>query len=332
MATVERVFVPNARVRAVTEAVVAELRRVGVSLPAGFTPAPLRVRRGWVGPGYGRASAASRAATTALRAADIPAEPVYTGKAFACLLADGPSLDDTDVLFWMTARSAAPTDDERHPATADEGNEWRAPLPTALARRLDPVRFRRRQLLTATLTGAAGATLGFRLVGYRAVTGPWSGSVLSAREAAIVAAASQALAGIDDTGALPGGVAPWEVAIRVDAYLATLPRRTRRDVHAMLTLVEQGTPLGLDVRRLTRMPVVARRRTLMRVASAGGLLAVAVRGLRDLCLLGIWQTPRTWPDIGYEGPSVPEAGRGETTPLARWVADRGALPQAAEAR
>lgn len=67
----------------------------------------------------------------------------------------------------------------------------------------------------------------------------------------------------------------------------------------MMILLEQGTPLGFQAGRLTRLDPAARRRFLVRLSGYGGLLALASRGIRDLCFLGWYQDPRTWPLLGY---------------------------------
>ena len=93
----------------------------------------------------------------------------------------------------------------------------------------------------------------------------------------------------------------------------------------MMILLEQGTPLGFQAGRLTRLDPAARRRFLVRLSGYGGLLALASRGIRDLCFLGWYQDPSTWPRLGYQGPRLP---RGLSTPhYDALVAPPGQLPR-----
>jgi D-cysteine desulfhydrase len=74
-------------------------------------------------------------------------------------------------------------------------------------------------------------------------------------------------------------------------------------VHGLFVLVEHATtPLGGRLHRLTALDPASREAFLRSLAARGGLLAQAYRGLRDLCLLGHYQDPSAWKELGYGGP------------------------------
>ncbi|BFU43431.1 pyridoxal-phosphate dependent enzyme [Krasilnikovia sp. MM14-A1004] len=105
----DRTRMGPAQVRRLAAAAARLLRRAGASLPDGTRPAPLTVRRDWLGPGYGVATAESAAAAGWLtERAGLVTEPVYTAKAAAALralVADGTP--DGPVLYWHTADGIA---------------------------------------------------------------------------------------------------------------------------------------------------------------------------------------------------------------------------------
>ena len=106
VAVVERVFATRTHAAWIIRGALNWLKQLGISPPPGFEPAPLRLRRGFLGPRYGVATEQSTAAADRLVASGVPAEDVYSGKAMACLLADAPSIAGRDVLFWVTPRRA----------------------------------------------------------------------------------------------------------------------------------------------------------------------------------------------------------------------------------
>jgi D-cysteine desulfhydrase len=289
IAVVERPFSTQARMRALQRAVLAELERAGVAAAA---PVPIVVDRAHLGRGYAEPTAASLAACERLAAEGIRLEPVYTGKAMAALRADARRLGLRRVLFWQTAR--------RGPIPHAE--DWRDRLPSPLARALadgaKPARRGRRRVLVAVVA-AIGAGVTARLTGYPSLPG-WRGEVLAAWEAHVVTAAAEALLA-------PAASAEEisEVAARADRYLGGMPRAVQREAHAMLALVEHGTVLGRHAARFTRLGASAREAYLSGFEARGGALAQAYRGLRDLCMLALYQQPSTWEALGYDGPRVP---------------------------
>ncbi|MCK6529390.1 pyridoxal-phosphate dependent enzyme [Myxococcota bacterium] len=310
VAVVERWLAGPRRLAALAEATRRLLVQGGIAAATAATPAPIRIDRGWLGPGYGVPTAASRGACSRLGELGLALEPVYSGKAMAALLAARGAGDR--VVFWVTPRRG-----ETPPADPD----WRERLPRALQRRLAPGAPgpSRRRLLVA---GAAGAAcVGLRVTGYPPLPA-FRGQVLAAWEAHVVRAAAEAL--------LPPAPGPYgDVAARVDRYLAALPPRLRRDVHALLATVEHATLLGGEVRRLTRLAPAEGEAWLRALDAYGGLARQAYRGIRDLCMLGHYQDPATWPDLGYGGPRVPPGRRPSSYDAL--AAPAGAIPPGWEA-
>ena len=311
VATVEHLVATRRRLERLAADTIALLRSHGLVRDE-LHPRPLTIVRDQLGPGYGWPTEASLAACRTLSDHGHRIEPVYTGKAIAAVMAGAVPSGLATVLFWNTMRGRDP----------DPDSGWLTQCPPLFAKRLvrlglideegrvgmipmtDPApspRLSRRTLLIgglASLVTAAGWRFGFRPAFTKAGGLPWTGKVLNPAEAHILDQAARTL------------LAPWshpevldEIPTRVDAYVATLPKATQREVRALLGLVEQG-PLVLAgmMRRFTRMDDEARARYMERFAKKTGLLGVAFRGMRDLVMLAAYQHPATWPDIGYEGP------------------------------
>jgi D-cysteine desulfhydrase len=291
VATVERALSTRLRVRSLVGTLRAALLERGLSgVPE---PVPLRVEHRHLGEGYAFTTEESQAACAALGGEGIALEQVYTGKAMAALLADAKALPKARVLFWNTVRR-----DDLPPAP-----DYLARLPPALAERLVAAasgkgrRVPRRRVLAAVV--AAGAVgVAARVTGYAPLA--WEGRVLFAWEALVLVAAAEAFLSSltsDERASL---------AARVDRYLLGMPPATLREVHGMFALIEHGTtPLGGRLRRFTNLPAAERVAFLDGLEARGGVLALASRSLRDLCMVGYYQQPSTWAEIGYAGPLVP---------------------------
>jgi D-cysteine desulfhydrase len=309
VAVVERIFATRTRLRALQRQVIAALGRAGID--AG-EPVPLSIERAHLGPGYAEPTAESLAAGEAALREGLEIEPVYTGKTLAALrAAGGPRV--RNVLFWSTVRRGP------IPHAAD----WRSRIPPALDRAVaEPVpdggsagsadsagsapklpdtfgrRLGRRRVLVAAGAAITGG-LALRITGSPPLPG-WRGEVLAAWEARVVAAAAEALL-------VPGASAAEvaEIPARVDRCLAGMPAAVQREVHAMLALVDHATPLGHHVARFTSLDPEARAAYLSALDARGGTLSQVYRGLRDLCMLALYQQPSTWAALGYDGPRQP---------------------------
>jgi hypothetical protein len=267
-----------------------------------------------VGPGYGYETEASRAALDRAHAAGVPLEGVYGAKAFAHLLTHARS-HGGHVLYWLTSRSAAPL------VPADD---WRSRLPARLTRRLargeamglDRRTVGRRLFLGAALVGAV--SLGLRVWPPPAPAG-FVGQYLSASEAATLAALAATL--------VPSVSASDEVRALLDAadrYLGTLPARLQTELHGALALMEHGLPLThLETPRFTRLDDAQREGVVQQALEAPGITGQAARGVRDLLMFAVWQSPRRWQAMGYTGPL-----RTGTAPVAPdpWPAFRASGP------
>jgi len=293
VATLERWFTSARTVHSQVAAAARWLSANGVPAKA-EQAVPVHIVRGQLGAGYGIPTAQSLAAVEVLRQEGVPIEAVYTGKAFAALLADASSGRAPErVLFWNTVRGGP----------LPHAPDWRENLPARLNKRIDgaasPVRVGRRVVLGGGLV-ALGAVAVARVTGYPALPG-WSGAVLTRWEAHVLAAATPVLAGVSSVDGLV-------VAANVDRFLVTMPRALQLEIHQLLALVEHGTtPLGLRLSRFTSLPPDAREAFLLSLNARGGLMAQAFRGLRDLVLMGVYQDAAAWRGIGYAGPWPKEA-------------------------
>ncbi len=287
---VERTLSPLRRLRALREGLLAKLDALGIARPE--SPIRLAVDRRFAGAGYAVPTRASLDACADLEAEGLSLEPIYTGKAMAALIEAARAGGASRVLFWQTQRARALPHDAR----------WRDRLPPALAHRLalaeDPARLARRRLILGLGAVAAAVGAGVRFTGYPALAG-FRGTVLATWEAHVFRAAAEAiLPPATDAGAFDA------IAGRVDRYLVGMPPSVQREIHAMLAIVEHGTPIGGRLARFTRLTPADRARLLDGLAARGGLLAQVYSGMRDLTYLAYYQQPATWIALGYEGPRV----------------------------
>ncbi|MDF1562176.1 MAG: pyridoxal-phosphate dependent enzyme [Deltaproteobacteria bacterium] len=288
VAVVEHLLLPARRLRALEGLLRRELAALGTPGLEGLEAAPLVLRRGYLGRGYGHVTPEGLAACAALAdpGARLALEPIYTGKAAAALLEDARAGATRRPLLWNTHRGVLPAPEPG----------WREHLPPALRGHLaHPGRGRRRFLVTAGV-GAAGLLGAGRLACTGRRPGFGDGS-LTAREATIFAAAVQAL--------LPP--APIEelvdrIVAAADAYVATFPQGRRLEVHGMLFAVEQAPLLEGHLSRFSELPLPEASAYLAALRARPDLLGDAGRGLRDLCLLATYTRPEIWEAIGYTGP------------------------------
>lgn len=178
--------------------------------------------------------------------------------------------------------------------------------------------------VAAVAATAAGLGSAVRLSGYES---PAAGlRRLSAAQAATLGAACEAFWGSE----LP--VQRGVLVDAVDRYLLTMSTPMLRDVDALFFAFEQLTPLGGQLRRFTRMSHDEVREFVDVMEASEGLRQQIYRGMRDLCMLALWQQPSVWESIGYDGPMVDDAPRRRHAAYAALEAAPGLLPRAAGAR
>lgn len=315
VAVVERPFALMRRL----EDLMRETREHLVEAGIGLTPlaadsgARLEPVHGFLGAGYGLASPGARAAVDRLAVHGIALEPIYSGKAMDGLLAEASR--GGRVLFWSTPRRAGPL-----PIDAD----WMDRLPPRLQDRLQTrplaAGYTRRHVLALGGGLAAAGLAAVRLGGYPPRPS-WTGEVLDPWEVHVLRAAVDAV-----LPPAPDGGAYDQVPANVDRYLRALPIDARAEIHGLMVLIEQATPLSGRVGRFSRLSPEGRREVLASLEARGGIAAAASRGLRDLVMLGYYQQPRAWAGLGYAGPLV---DRGPRRPSAydALVAPRGTTPR-----
>ncbi len=307
----------------VVPAIVASRRKLMADLAACYAlmcratgrsePLPtirLDVERGFVGRGYGHPTQEGLAAMARV---PVKAEPVYTGKALAALMARAPKWRGKRVLYWHTQHGPLP---EPNP-------KWRENLPSGLQTDLaaGTSGLARRMVIRGGLAGAALLAAGaYRTTGY-AELADWRGQVLAAWEAQVLMAAVTTVIPDVPGGELPPGPSARTVVENIDRYLVSMPGQVKLEIHGLVALVEHGTGLGLRAQRFTRLSAQGRADALAGLHDSGALIAFAHRGLRDLCYLGWYQDERTWGSLDYDGRRLPPGG-GRT--YAELVAPAGA--------
>ena len=318
VAAVERAFAPMRR----TQDLLREVRELLAGHGIGLHPLarqlrfPIKIDHRHVGRGYGIASEASEAACERLRQVHVGMEPLYSGKAMAGLFRDAGRGETKRPLFWLTPRRSG---------SLPYAEDWQSRLPKALQRRLEhPERqgHTRRQLLVGGAALAVGVGALVRTTGYPERP-MWKGTTFSAAQAHVLTCAAEAL-----IGPTPHELQLRAVAENIDRYVATLPAFNRAEIHGLIALVEHGSPMpGGGLRRLTSQPAAERLGYIEGLAEHGVLMEQAYRGLRDLVMLGFYQQPGTWVELGYAGPWV-ERGPRKPSPYDRYRAAKGAKPKA----
>lgn len=183
----------------------------------------------------------------------------------------------------------------------------------------------RRRLLKGTLAAAALAaagavaaavrTSGYHVAPERARTlralAPW--------ELVFVEAAARRIAAPDRPGdATTPSADDVDVAGFVDAFVAGMAPRMRRDLGRLFAYVEHLAPLRLGLRRrFTSLDPGDQDRVLEALeASDVDLLRGGFEGLKALVFMGYYRDPRTWTILGYDGPTW-------RRPAAGWAAAAG---------
>jgi len=97
-----------------------------------------------------------------------------------------------------------------------------------------------------------------------------------------------------------------DVAGFVDAWMARLPPRVRRDLGRLFAVIEHVAPLGAGfASRFTRLAPADQDAVLASLeASSIDLLRAGFDGLKALVLMGFYRDARAWGVVGYDGPLV----------------------------
>jgi hypothetical protein len=100
----------------------------------------------------------------------------------------------------------------------------------------------------------------------------------------------------------------------IDAYVAKIPARLRRDLLRFFAYVEHVAPLGLGLSsRFTRLSPADQDRVLGSLeASSSDQLRGGFDGLKALVFMGYYRDARTWKILGYAGPLIGRPAGGWT--------------------
>jgi hypothetical protein len=102
-----------------------------------------------------------------------------------------------------------------------------------------------------------------------------------------------------------------DVAGFVDAYVAKMPRRLRRDLLRFLGFLEQLAPVPLGMTsRFSLLAAEDQDRVLASLEHhSSTLLRGGFEGVKALVFMGYYRDPRTWPVLGYDGPLLTRAAQ-----------------------
>jgi hypothetical protein len=168
----------------------------------------------------------------------------------------------------------------------------------------------RRRLLRASLVGALVlggiAVAVFRARGYRIPQGRKLLS-LSGWQFVVVQHAARRITAADrqDDSSIPSAD-EVDVVGFVDAWVARVDARFRRDLGRFLAYLEHAAPLACGFgSRFSFLAPIEQDRVLSSIQSShSDLLRAGFDGIRSLVFMGYYRDARTWRAVGYDGPWV----------------------------
>jgi len=167
----------------------------------------------------------------------------------------------------------------------------------------------RRKFLRRTVAGAlligAGIVVARHVGGYK-LDGALAEKlrVLSPKEAEIFVAFCRRMLVADGPDAPP--LDEPGAVLFVDGYLQRVSPEIQDDIKGLLQLFEHGSGFfRLSTARFTRMSAAAQDAVLADwETSRLALRRQGFQGLKTLALFAYWRDARTWPVLGYDGPTI----------------------------
>ena len=180
-------------------------------------------------------------------------------------------------------------------------SNWQEKLPAPLLQNLKacaPKKISRRRLIytflgTSLITGGLFAL--HRCMCYDELSG-WQGKVLSSHQALILMKAGEIILPPVSSQELR------QVLKNIDNYLFSLPVKLIQEIELMLSVAEHSTAMKLYVQPFTQLNLKQRGDYLANLNRSEGKLYLCYRGIRDLCMLGFYQTENARQKIAYPGP------------------------------
>lgn len=92
----------------------------------------------------------------------------------------------------------------------------------------------------------------------------------------------------------------------VDEFATAMPQKMKRDLLLFLAVIEHVAPFfAKHVTRFTSLDAHAQDAVLSALENHDqGLLRGGFAGLKALLFMGYYRDPRTWPMLGYDGPTI----------------------------
>lgn len=165
---------------------------------------------------------------------------------------------------------------------------------------------RRAVLQLGFFGGLAALLLGLPPGGRRARA---QGAVSSDAPQALLDAVAQGLFHVDPADAAAGSPrlpdpAAVDTGRHAWAFVLTMPRATRWQLHGLLRSLEHGSRIRTGT-AFSRLPVAQRQALLATMATSRFRLPrLAVQGLKQVCAMGYFRHGQVWAAIGYDGPTL----------------------------
>lgn len=150
----------------------------------------------------------------------------------------------------------------------------------------------------------------------------WNGKILSPQQAQIIMAACEVI--------IPGN--PDEnlrlsIALNVDRYIYSLPDDLVSQLNLIFMAVEHFTFIDFQVKRFTKLSIANRETFLDKISKSNTDLRLVYKILRELCMMGYYQTEISWKEIGYTGSIIGTAERERQEKYATLTAAKNELPK-----
>lgn len=186
------------------------------------------------------------------------------------------------------------------------------------------IKLSRRKFILYSAAAAAATAIPLYLVrtSYPVLNG-WNGKILSPQQAQIIMAACEVFIANENNEEIR-----LTIARNIDRYIYSLPEDLVSQLNLLFTVTEHFTFIDLHTKRFTKLSVPERKTFLDKLGNSTTDLRLVCKTLRELCMMGYYQTEIAWKEINYTGPIIGPAKRQRAEKYALLAAAQSELPKA----
>lgn len=177
-------------------------------------------------------------------------------------------------------------------------------------------------LYSAAAAAATALPLYWIRTSYTELKG-WNGKILSPQQAQIIMAACEVFIAGETNEEMR-----LTIARNIDRYIYSLPQDLVSQLNLLFTVTEHFTFIQLHTKRFTKLSIPERKTFLDKLGNSTTDLRLVFKTLRELCMMGYYQTEIAWKEISYTGPMVGTAPRQRPEKYTALAAAPGVLPNA----